>query len=381
MRTLIIILFVTATSIIMSFHTAQSASVTVPGVTPFWDNDHIKIDESLINCFAEKYCSKYGTGSTALEFIGGYLPLSTVDEFCLTSDESCQTSIDKTKMSKYLGNMYVSGFYGGVWLRDKLRDELSRNPYGVQPDDIKDILKEMMSDAMKVIMSWRTDELFFNGIADLAGSKVDTSLNDKLPPAVVRTANRLSIGTLMMMYGYNYGYYFYLIENPPDGVPPADGPLICNSFMNCSMESIQLETLNDYKKLVQNDLHHPKWWQFWSPTAWRWCIVHGKMIYHRTVTVKSGRKVWSLILKDQDLSEKAYWHLIDLSARFMLVSELSLLPTIKGYTEKDTAAGRCGLLQEAGMIVWLGGYMLGASSEPSDIPEGTFPSLDCSSIP
>ena len=74
------------------------------------------------------------------------------------------------------------------------------------------------------------------------------------------------------------------------------------------------------------------------------------------------------------MTDEAYGPLIDLSARFMLVSELTLLPTVKGYAEYDEESARCGLLQQAGMMAWLGSYVMGLSST---LPEGTFPELNC----
>lgn len=52
--------------------------------------------------------------------------------------------------------------------------------------------------------------------------------------------------------------------------------------------------------------------------------------------------------------------------------ELCLLPTMPGYAEGDTEAGKCGLLQEAGMMVWAGSYFMDLASELS---KGTFPAL------
>lgn len=52
--------------------------------------------------------------------------------------------------------------------------------------------------------------------------------------------------------------------------------------------------------------------------------------------------------------------------------ELCLLPTMLGYAEVDTEAGKCGLLQEAGMMVWAGSYCMGLASKLS---EGTSPAL------
>lgn len=68
-----------------------------------------------------------------------------------------------------------------------------------------------------------------------------------------------------------------------------------------------------------------------------------------------------------------YNPLVDLSARFMLVSELTLLPIIKRYAGYDETAGQCGMLQQAGMMAWSGSYVIGLSLF---LPEGTFPELN-----
>ena len=78
-------------------------------------------------------------------------------------------------------------------------------------------------------------------------------------------------------------------------------------------------------------------------------------------------------IMNQNMDKETYALLLDLSARFMLVAEMSILPAMKGYAEADSDACRCGLLQQAAMIVWAGSYFMGLSS---DVPAGTFPSIN-----
>jgi hypothetical protein len=46
---------------------------------------------------------------------------------------------------------------------------------------------------------------------------------------------------------------------------------------------------------------------------------------------------------------------------------------MKGYAEGDPDACRCGLLQQAAMIVWAGSYFMGLGS---DAPAVTFHSIN-----
>lgn len=336
-----------------------SASVSIPDVTPFWDNSGIIIDTELMNTFAVMYSAEYGAAANALDFFCGYLPLKSADDFC-------QAGQSKELIQKYLGNMYVSGYYGGVWLRDVLFS----NSSDIQPDDIMGLIMSKFPDVMKNLMALGADELVFKGIGTLAGASIDTSLYGSA--LAVKAANRLTVDVFLMIYGYDYGYYYYLVDNPPSGVS-SDCPLACNSFMDCSMKNIELSTLTTYKPVLE-DLLHPDYLNIYSAKAMRWVEMNNAMNIVGKGSVSLGNLVWDGIMSSSEMMNDAYLPLMDLSARFMLVSELTLLPTMKGYADLDTTAGRCGLLQEAGMLVWLGAYVMGLGS---DLPEGTFPALMC----
>lgn len=345
--------------LVLPLQNVSGQTITLPSDTPFWTNNYITIDQPSIISMASTYCAEKGANATALDFFCGYLPLKTADQFCTTSPNMAQ-------MKKYLGNMYISGFYGGVWLRDMLFS----NPSDPDATDLMSVLMEMMPTVMKNIMALGTDELIFNGIANLGGGVANLALTGSLLDIIHH--NYASVDTFLMIYGYDYGYYFYLIDNPPEGITP-ESPLQCNRFMDCTMTDFTLTTLNQYKPVVDK-VYKNEWWKWWDPTA----LKYADMYTHMTVTgegsVSSGSTVWEQIMGSSDLFDAAYDPLIDLSARFMLVSELALLPSMKGYCELNKTAGKCGLLQEAGMMVWIGSYFLGLSS---DLPEGTFPGLQC----
>lgn len=344
--------------LVLPLQNVSGATITLPSDTPFWTNNYIIIDQASIVGIATTYCAEQGANANALEFFCGYLPLKTVDKFCTTSPS-------REQMKKYLGNMYISGFYGGVWLRDVLFSNTS-DPNAT---DLMSVLMEMMPQAMKSIMALGADEPIFQGVAGLGGEAVNLAMDGSLLDIIHH--NYASIDAYLTIYGYDYGYYFYLIDNPPDGITP-ESPLQCSRFMDCTMTDFTLTTLNQYKPVVDK-VYKNEWWKVWDPTA----LKYADMYTHMTVTgegsVDTGSLVWEQIMGSSDLFDAAYEPLIDLSARFMLVSELALLPSMQGYCELNKTAGKCGLLQEAGMMIWLGSYMLGLSS---DLPEGTFPVLN-----
>ncbi|MBN2105908.1 MAG: hypothetical protein JW832_00670, partial [Deltaproteobacteria bacterium] len=334
-------------AIFFSFQHAGAQSVSLPQDTPFWENNHITIDVALINTMAADYMAEAGSGANPLKFFLGYLPLKTVDQFCTTSP-------DKEQMRRHLGAMYISGFYGGLWLRDMLFS----NPADPSANGLIAMLMKMMPQAMKDIMALGADELVFKGVANLGGGAVDLGLKGSLLDIIHH--NYMSVDMFLMIYGYDYGYYYYLINNPPPGVTPVN-TLQCDRFMDCTMTGFELTTLNQYKP-VGDRLLNPQCWKFWDPAAVKYCDMYHKIKITGEGSVSMGNLVWQQIMGSSQLFDAAYNPLVDLSARFMLVSELALLPTMKGYAELNKTAGKCGLLQEAGLMVWVGSYFMGLSS-------------------
>jgi len=92
------------------------------------------------------------------------------------------------------------------------------------------------------------------------------------------------------------------------------------------------------------------------------------------VSISTPKALGINFMRTSEISSSIYNLLLDLSARFLLVSELTLLSMMKGYAECDYDAGKCGILQEAGMTIWATSYFMGLTS---DLPEGTFPELEC----
>jgi hypothetical protein len=322
--------------------------VVIPSY-PFWNTDVIAVDMSLIRKAAAEFCAEKGAEANAPEFIMGYLPLWSADRLC--GSDGGQTAV-----AALLGNLYISGYFGGLWLRDALGG-------GEELQDMQGTLKGILEDAAADEADFSGSRPVFMILTSIARMKVNTAISGN--DLATRIADRVSLDPFLMIYGYNWGYFMYILDNPPDGMVPPEGyDEVCPRFMDCDIPGVTLETMRTYKPVLNS---------LYAPETPRWVEVNSLMRLWGQGAVATGENVWGIIMANSTMSQPAtYELLLDLSGRFMMMAELSLLPAMKGYAEGDMAAGRCGLLQEAAMIIWAGSYFMGLGS---DQPDGTFPEL------
>jgi hypothetical protein len=91
-------------------------------------------------------------------------------------------------------------------------------------------------------------------------------------------------------------------------------------------------------------------------------------------SVDSGRAVWEQILEHTSFSASSYETLLELSAGFLLVSDVTVPAGMTAWADGEPETGRHAALLQAGLVVWAGSYFLGLSSSA---PPGTFPELGC----
>ncbi len=316
---------------------------------PFWDNPTMEINETFISQLALDYCTNAGENASGVEFFLGYLPMRSADELCHTSG--------KSQIGKLFGNLYLSGYFGGVWLRDALSSNNTNSK------DISEVLMKVMPNVLGVEMETKSDKFIFYALTCFAGGLTDIALQGR--NSTIFIVNQFSIKTFLLFYGYNWGYLNFILENPPNGTIPPDDIIVFNRFLDCQMPGVEFESLNQYKSVLD---------KLYNPPTWKWLKIRIALETWGKGSVSAGQDVWENIMDNSELSSSVYNLLLDLSARFLLVSELTLLSMMKGYAECDYDAGKCGILQEAGMTIWTTSYFMGLAS---DLPEGTFPELEC----
>jgi len=331
------------------------ASIVIPDL-PFWENPILEIDALLIADHGSEYCAESREAPSSADFLLGYLALRS-------SDDLCQMPPAKEELGKILGSLYLSGFFGGVWLRDAL------HPREVDPQGLATAMMPAMGAASLGEIPGGESQPVFHFLTNVAENLIDTGLEGQS----VFVANFLSLNPFLMIYGYNLGYLEYIMANPPLGVLPPEKVIECQDFLDCEQPGAVLATLEKYKPVLDN-LYSRDPSASQNPSGLRWLQLNRAVETWGKSSKAIGESVWKNIMDMSSMRAPAYELLVDLSAGFMLVAELSLLPTMQGYAEQDLEAGRCGLFQEAAMVVWAGSYFMGLASS---LPEGTFPELQC----
>ena len=320
---------------------AWGAEVALPDF-PFRENGAIVVEERLIGDFAEVYCDAAPSPS-AVTFLLGALPQGSTDLLCEEQRE------DVPPVEALFGNFYVSGYFGGLWLRDHLVAEessaVARATEGTMPDLVR--FQRLVAVVRRL-----------------------TRLSEGTDPRRLRMANRKSLPSLLSIYGYNLGYLEVLLENPPS--PETELPeeiLSCPSFLACEAPRTPLLLLDEFGFVFDSlEAAASPLWRALGRLVTKW----------GEGSVESGRAVWEDIFSDEGVAPEAYVPLVELSVGFLLVTEGAILPAMQGWAEGDTGAGRCALLAEAALRVWSSAYFLGLTSNEA---EGIFPSLSCNEPP
>jgi hypothetical protein len=302
------------------------AEIVVPPY-PFWPNDAFRVDEGHIEDLATAYCADPDVDAPAsADFFFGWLPLRSFDLFF--DDDAPAADV-------LLGNLYLSGYFGGVWLAEALQGEL---PKGRAPDILRVVFQALAA------MTLRQTEAAAHG-----------------DDAAVLDAAHTHIFPLLAIYAYNRGYLEQIIANPPPGVAPLEGWLVCGErgLLDCTSDLVGFAFL-DRSDAALDALADP-------PTD-RWAQM-AALVTHAEPLVDKGAAVWEVI-DISLLSETDYRLLVKLSLDFLLASKVSVLGNMTAWADRLAAEGRRTLLVDSGMMLWSGAYFMGLMGGSGDaLPE------------
>ncbi len=309
--------------------------VSVPPV-PFPSASAFAVDLDRLDELACLECAA-GDADSA-RFFYGVLPLAATDALHGTSDVRAE-----------LGNLFLSGYFGGLYLRDSLGSSES----GEESDGDQNPMSVAVSDAI----GGATHAALDGTVQGLVYTAQHGSPNE------VRIASLALAPVMAAIYGYNRGYLEVAIENPPGGTvaPPA---LECESFFTCRTDTLPLAALDTLEPTAQALV---------SPPDALWSAVATSLHDTGTRSVEGGRQVWERLLDGTEFDAEAYTAIIDLSYGFLEVTEAALLGLAEGVVG-DVELGRTGLLAASGLLVWAGSYFLGLAA---DAPSGELPALLC----
>jgi hypothetical protein len=222
--------------------------------------------------------------------------------------------------------LHVSGYFGGVWLREEVRRAQPDNPLlaaGQPPSD--DAVAAVLAPAAEALEAARSDEV---ALASL--------LERRLP-------------MLIEGFGYNQGYLMQILESPPGGVKAPPDFITPRSALWCDYATPPLPALENLRSIAF-DL---------EAGVGAWKRIAEAIPSQQAEAEKKGRAVWSTGLSVDGFSESAFSQLLDLSASFLAITQATALLAVAALATNDDMTARRAARAIAALTPWQGSYGLG----------------------
>ena len=323
--------------------TADAATVA-PGVSvrlpqlPVSTGASFTVSTDAIAAVASDYVAAGGDVNDSARFFFGDLAVSSLQ--ALASPD-----VTPDQVRTQLGNLAVSGYFGGIWLRDNLRD----NPTAAPAPGTDAPAVDLTVSAIGI-------RLFDVLAAGLTGAAATAN------PWIVTTVAHASVPVLLALYGYNRGYLDVILQNPPAGVSSMQNSLSCRGFLDCSSSAFPLQIATTYDTALTNLSDPPN-------LGWLEMTVWAKLLESAT---GAGRFVWEAIARAGAFSPASYAALVELSSDYLMVSKAAVLSSMIGAADGNAGIAAAALRLQAGLWMWSGAYFSGLAS---GAPVGTLPTI------
>ena len=313
---------------------ALSARLELPDY-PYEDNAAVVIDVAALRARADDYCALVGAQADAAAFFLGHMPLEIAAALAAPDAEA-------EALPAMLGALYLSGYYGGLWLRDRVMHdgEGASSGHGGDGGSMPDMFSSLVEGAAHHLEIAQAPD---DQVTEMAGN---------------------AVGVLLMLYGYNRGYLEVVLEHPPADVPALPA-LDCPAFMGCALPGGTPGFLDEARAALP---------RLDAPPGEAWEDLAGRVDAMSALAVERGRSTWEGILSDASLDATDYPLLIDLSGGYLAVSEATVLDSMIGFAEARPQTARAARRLQAALTVWSESYFLGLAS---DAAPGVFPALSC----
>ena len=316
---------------------APGVSVRLPQL-PLNSGASFTVSTDAIAAVASDYVASGGDANDSARFFFGDLAVSSLQALAgpdVTTDQ----------VRTQLGNLAVSGYFGGVWLRDNLRD----NPTAATAPSTDSPTVDLTVSSIGI-------HLFDVVAAGLTGAAATAN------PWVMTTVAHASVPVLLALYGYNRGYLDVILQNPPAGIPSMENSLSCRGFLDCSSSAFPLQIATTYDTALTN-LADPPNLPWLEMTAW------AKLLESAT---GAGRFVWEAIARAGAFSPTSYVALVELSSDYLMVSKAAVLSSMIAAADGNAGVAAAALRLQAGLWMWSGAYFSGLASTA---PAGTLPTI------
>jgi hypothetical protein len=219
--------------------------------------------------------------------------------------------------------MHVSGYFGGVWLRQEIAQALP---------DAALLGVELVPDA--------------DAFAQLTDALVAaTSAADGDDAAAIAFAQG-QIEPRMQSYGYNHGYLLEILATPPAGLVAPAGFLVAPGLLDARYAVDDVTGLGALRDRFER-----------AATAGR--VDVASLTADQTEADATGRSVWSTGLSVQGFSQAAYEQLLELSAYFLQGAQATAIAAVLACAEADGELARRAALLSAVMDPPIISYRMG----------------------
>ncbi len=313
----------------------RGVSVRLPQL-PSTGGASFTVSTAAIADVASRYVAAGGDPTDSARFFFGDLAVSSLQTLA-------SPDITAEEVRTQLGNLSVSGYFGGIWLRDNLRAAPVAAP-------------APSSAPVDLTVSALGIGLFDAVAAGLTGAAATGN------PWITTTVAHASVPVLLTLYGYNRGYLDVILQNPPAGVPPMQDTLSCRGFLDCSSSAFPLPIATSYDAALTK-LESPDTLPWLEMAAW------SKLL---EITTGAGRFVWEAIARAGAFSPTSYAALVELSSDYLMVSKAAVLSSMTAAADGNADLAGAALRLQAGLWMWSGSYFAGLAS---NAPVGTLPAI------
>ncbi len=297
---------------------------------PYFPGTVMEPDPALLDELARAYLERAPAPSRAMtRFLFGDAPLELFDRIFASDDPA------PLPCGGFLWVFHLSGYFGGVWLRD----ELARSGH---------------NEAIAGFSVTPSEEAFVDETDRAGRALAAAAAGGSELLAYAETSLFDDAQGLVDSFGYNEGYLLQIVERPPAGLTTPPGLVACPTTaaegpLTCTYATSRLHALTAFADvsiaLARGD----------GPYA----ELAARVAPLQDAGVARGRTVWDGMLNVEGFSQEAYEQLLDISSAFLETVQATALVTVRAVAEGDELAGRRGAVANACMGVWLTSYLVG----------------------
>jgi len=313
---------------------------------PDFETDVITASPELLDAMASDYASALAEGETPEmeRFLFGHVPVEVFNRI-FDGDDS--------ETAGLLWLMWLSGYFGGRWLRGEIEVAQPGAPlttFSRTPD--KEGFDAIMATAQLGLDAAAADDETLLAYAE-------DSLRDKPPTEPGGDPVR----GLTDNFGYNKGYMLQILEAPPEGLEAGPAYQIeCGGLFDCTYATPRLAVLQELADLQAQV----------AAGEGDFAELLEELKSIQDAAEPRGRQVWSSGLSVQGFPQKSYDQLLDVSSSFLETVQATALVMVAAAATGNADRARTGAVANAAMVIWLSAYRVGLTYGDGDKVLPTF---------